>query len=863
MSKNRILLYTFFASFAVQIGLNAQEAASQEAASQEAASQKAGSKVMWSHGSFPDSPSSQLLAQEASTVEAAEKQPAVTTSPAAAPNHPTAQLPAQPAEGPVINFNNVSITEFLRFVSRLTGKNFIFDPDELQFPVTIVSESSASLEDVMAALLQNLRIHNFYLIEEGGNFIIHKNTDIRAPASLLYKAHQKGAPEIATQVFHVQNVNPERMAAIIKAMTSADAIVQVVEETNRIVVTDFLANLLKIADITKQLDAPSSELEIGQYVALNNAPNGLIAIAERLLTPLALDKTLVMVPYTPSNSIFIVSTPFFVEKTLALLQALDLGQVPTGSLNINELKFDRALAEKMRQAQATAAQQRRGQPVFLTPDELEALTERERIALLHAKGLTPQQIAKMTPQEMLRYLREHGVTPQELEQILGPERAGQIFSPGRIEQIFGREQLLGPPGEIARQRRTLFENELPLGQVESTQFLLHKLQYRKADSVTTALKAIADSLLKAQKETAGERAAPSDLIVTLNSVQPIEENNTLVFTGTRGSLQKVKELITQVDIPVRQVMIEGLVLDTTIDHSLNFGVEWGAKLQRKNFAGQGGLITANSTIAGPLQAIGFPPAIPTVPPTVVPAIPLNEGFSVNSIGRKIKFHGTGFIAGAAVIQAIKIDDDTKIILNPKIVTEHNVPAEIFVGQQIPIKGQSIVNSTNANPTNTVATNFNTQNVGVRLKVTPLITSSDMVTLIIDQDISSANQVQVNNQGQNNAPPATINEIHATTRVHVPSGYFLMMSGLLQTTTHDVVNKVPILGSIPIIGFFFSNKTLEMQKRNVILYLRPTIIDTPLDIERITKREQQLYKEDNETVKGYRDDLQDLKQILNF
>ena len=112
---------------------------------------------------------------------------------------------SQTAPGPVINFNNVNITEFLRFVSRLTGKNFIYDPQQLQFPVTIISETPASLEDVMAALMQNLRVHAFYMIEEGNSFIIHSAQDFKAPGGLLH-TDQYGheAPDIATAVYQIQ-----------------------------------------------------------------------------------------------------------------------------------------------------------------------------------------------------------------------------------------------------------------------------------------------------------------------------------------------------------------------------------------------------------------------------------------------------------------------------------------------------------------------------------------------------------------------------------------------------------------------------------------------------------------------------------
>lgn len=757
----------------------------------------------------------------------------------AGPSQQQGQGKGNAAVGPVINFNNVNITELLRFVSRLTGKNFIFDPQQLQFPVTIISETPATLEDVMAALLQNLRIHSFYLIEEGNSFIIHQSQDFRAPASLL-RVDENGnqAPELATAVFQIGNIAPGRVASIIRTMTSKDAIVEVIDETMRVVVTDILANINKISDIIKKLDAPNSGLEIGQYVALNNSPSALINVALRILTPLAADKPLVLVPYQASNSVFIVSTPFLVEKTLSVLQSLDLNQSTFGLLNVDQMKFDASTAKKLQAEQFAENQRERERPIPPTREEVEAFTDRERNALLLGKGFTAEQITRLSPEQVISILREKGISQLEREKFLG-------------------------------QKRGVFATELPLGEAEATQFFIHKLQYRKAEDVTKALQAIATSLgggsLGATSKTV---IPPSDLVVTLNSVQPILENNALVFTGTKATLQRAKELINQIDVPVRQCFIETLILDTTLQNSLNFGVEWAGKYQMKNYAYSAGLLngagsSGASAIGQALQGVQLPNPVPTVPATTLQPVNLSEGLTGTAIGRKIRHNGTAFRAFAAFVNFLSTDNNTEVMVNPKIVTEHNVAAEIFAGAQVPIKGQSIVNSTANNTTNTVSTNYETQKVGIDLKVTPLISSGDMVTLIIDQSLSNTDSAQVASQGQNNAPPATINQTRVTTRVHVPSDYFLMMSGVLQTQKNEKISSVPLLGEIPIIGYFFNNKFLQNNKRTIIMYLRPKIIDTPIDIEQITRNEQKIYEELTERDTGWRKSLNEFKELLNF
>jgi type III secretion protein C len=416
-------------------------------------------------------------------------------------------------------------------------------------------------------------------------------------------------------------------------------------------------------------------------------------------------------------------------------------------------------------------------------------------------------------------------------------------------------------------RRRLSEEKLPLGTVEATQFLIYRLQYRKSMDMVTALKAIASSLTGEMPGTnplqpqipINPELSQSDLIITLNSMQAIEDNNSIVFTGTPASLEKIKGLLRQLDIPVRQVFIEALFLDTTLTNSLQFDVEWAAKIQRSNLGAQVGFLAPTL----PAFQTSFN-AVQQTSPAQVPPPSAPGGLSAGELSRKIKFRGKGFRSTGALIQALQTDDENHIIFNPKIVTEHNVPAEIFAGQQTPIKGQSIANSTSSSTSSIVATNYNTVETGVSLKVTPLISSGETVTLIIEQKVSSANNNQVQAQANVNAPPATITETRTVTRVHMPSDHFLVLSGLIGESAEEVSSRIPCLGSLPIVGNLFGQKVNSTGKRNLMIFIRPIIIDTPQDIDEITRRQELNLKEKSRVdEQGWAKEIDDLKAILNI
>ncbi|MDB6080962.1 MAG: gspD, partial [Chlamydiia bacterium] len=399
------------------------------------------------------------------------------------------------AEGPIINFNNITIVEFLRFVSKLTGKNFIFDPTELQFSVTIISDSSATADDVMAILLQNLQIHDFELLQQGTSLLIHKNKDIKSPTRLF--KDEKGQmlePQLATQVFLIEYVDPARVATIVKNMLSQDAVCELIPENKRLIVTDVVKNIKKIAELLTSLDSPNSGLDIGQYVGRNGSPTALSTLTSQLMEPAITGKTFILIPHSPSNSVFVIASPFLVEKALAIMQKIDLGENVSGMFAFDTLQFDEKLAQKM-QEEAELKEDLKNGNTF-TDDEIDKLTDEQIRSILKNKGYTDEEISKMSKEQIRKILRETGLG------TLGHALRGEI------------------------KKKKIFESNLPIGQLESTKFYIHKLQYRKSEDVVRALRAIATSLQSSNNKS----AAQSDLVITLQTLQTLDESNSIVLT---------------------------------------------------------------------------------------------------------------------------------------------------------------------------------------------------------------------------------------------------------------------------------------------------------------------------------------------
>jgi type III secretion protein C len=439
---------------------------------------------------------------------------------------------------------------------------------------------------------------------------------------------------------------------------------------------------------------------------------------------------------------------------------------------------------------------------------------------------------------------------------------GGIGAEGRTSAIFDESRNFLPGGIGAASR---WARDLPVGHIERTLFFIYKLRYRRGDNIEIALRKIANSL-----QLMG--TANVDLISAINSSQWIESSNALVFTGTAIALEKVRELILEIDIPLRQVFIEMLILDTTIQDSLTYSVDWINRFGGGTTTGEEGFLeaapgtgvaSADNFLAG-VQSI-LPDSVCPSPTTLACPLPVatgllnSGGFAAGVIGTHLTHNGTRFSSIGALVRAIHTDSKADILLNPKIITEDNNPAEIFVGGTDRYKTQSITNDLGTLVTN----NFQFIDVGTTLRVTPLIGNNGIITLEIIQETTheaaTANAPgTANNQDVNLVPVLT--KTRTVTKVHVPNGFFVVLSGMLQDNETRSYARIPCLGGIPILGAFGKTQSTNDLKRNLMLFIRPLIIDTDDDYEDITRRQQDVYREKNKFRRSWN---YEIDEALNF
>jgi general secretion pathway protein D len=174
---------------------------------------------------------------------------------------------------------------------------------------------------------------------------------------------------------------------------------------------------------------------------------------------------------------------------------------------------------------------------------------------------------------------------------------------------------------------------------------------------------------------------------------------------------------------------------------------------------------------------------------------------------------TGIVTGdwAAIIQAVSSDTNSNILATPSITTLDNEEAYFIVGQEVPIITGSATGTNNNNPFQTVER----QEVGIKLRVTPQVNEGNAVQLVIEQEVSSVSGTT--------GVDISINKREIKTTVMADSGDTVVLGGLIDEDVQESVQKVPLLGDIPIIGHLFKSTSNSTRKRNLMVFLRATIV----------------------------------------
>lgn len=351
---------------------------------------------------------------------------------------------------------------------------------------------------------------------------------------------------------------------------------------------------------------------------------------------------------------------------------------------------------------------------------------------------------------------------------------------GLDKRKVGNVLLVAPADEIAARERQELESQKQIAELAPLRRELIQVNYAKASDMAKLFQSV----------TSGEGRADERGSITVD-----DRTNSIIAYQTQDRLDELRRIVAQLDIPVRQVMVEARIVEANVDFDKALGVEWrGVSLGDNNFiVGGSNSLVKNSD---PLE------------------IDAGTFVDLGATGRNVGLN-LGFITNNTLLDlelsAMEKTGNGEVISQPKVVTSDKETAKILKGSEIPYQEASSSGAT--------STSF--KQAALSLEVTPQITPDNRI--IMEVKVTKDAPDFSNAAASNGVPAITKNEVNA--KVLVADGETIVIGGVFTNTQSKSVDKVPFLGDIPYLGALFRRDLVKDSKSELLIFLTPRIMNT--------------------------------------
>jgi type IV pilus assembly protein PilQ len=368
--------------------------------------------------------------------------------------------------------------------------------------------------------------------------------------------------------------------------------------------------------------------------------------------------------------------------------------------------------------------------------------------------------------------------------------------------------MVAPAAEIAAREKQELDAQRQLVELEELYMEIIEVKFAKADELA--------KLLSSKGSAGGQRSTSSQddrgFLSSRGNITVDERTNSLLIRDTADNLSAIRDVLEQLDRPVRQVLIESRIVIANNDFNEELGVRFGISSE----SGSNGSLINNAAVSGTLNDISNDNSnLSTSGNIGAPAISSivgNQGLNVNlpvsspsgSIGLALAKLPLGTILQLE-LSAMQAEGQGEIISSPRVITSNQQQATIEQGTEIPYQEAS----------SSGATSVSFKEAVLKLDVTPQITPDDRI--VMDLEVS---QDQVGSVF-NGVP--SIDTRSVQTQVLVDNGETVVLGGIYEQSTSDNVERVPFFGDLPYVGFLFRNTAKSDQKRELLVFVTPKIV----------------------------------------
>ncbi|MCM2320120.1 MAG: type IV pilus secretin PilQ [Pseudomonas sp.] len=349
---------------------------------------------------------------------------------------------------------------------------------------------------------------------------------------------------------------------------------------------------------------------------------------------------------------------------------------------------------------------------------------------------------------------------------------------GLDKRKIGNVLLVAPADEIAARERQELEAQKQIAEIAPLRRELIQVNYANASDIAKLFQSV----------TSGEEQGKERGSVTVD-----DRTNSIIAYQTQEKLDELRRIVTQLDVPVRQVMIEARIVEANVGYNKSLGVRWGGT---QTFANDRGLIYGNDDQGD--EEGGDGPNMPFV--------------DLGVAGRTSGI-GIGYVTDNLLLDleltAMESTGNGEVVSQPKVVTSDKETAKILTGTEIPYQEASSSGAT--------STSF--KSAALSLEVTPQITPDNRVIMEVKVNKDAPDYSNL----RNGVPPISTNEVNA--KVLASDGETIVIGGVYSNSQNKNVEKVPFLGDLPFLGRLFRRDTVSDNKSELLVFLTPRIMDT--------------------------------------
>ncbi len=704
-----------------------------------------------------------------------------------------------------MNFQNVDIPVLAKFISEITGRNFIID-ESVRGKVTIISPSKVTPEQAYSIFQSVLQVKGFTTVQQGKIIKIEPARNVRSIAPFAHSQEPAAASgdEYVTRMVRLKNIDAASIIGVIQPMISHDGLVAAFPGDNTVIVTDDAYNVDRLTQIINQLDVR------GEQASIVVIPLKLAFAGE--LAP-EIDQLMAAKMGGSSASSPQMIRPQMGVATSATGPSLGYKVIPDERTNCLIVM-------------APPLQMREIQDIVFKLDVVPPLAT----SRIHVYRLKNAQALEMV--QVLNNLLNGGSGPTTLSPTTGKGSLGRSsfndaasgMGSGGFGGIGG-----GGGGYGGMASSASFGGSSGGGGFGGSSggggFGGGGGGLRSRGSMSGA------------GSTGGSSSASSagkniDFSYPVN-ITADPATNAMVISASPQDWQTLKQIIDDLDTPRVQIFVQAVIVEVSAERQRELGVNfYSTGIGGGQAFGLGGFNTGQlqTALGDPLGLtdLGLGLASNTlckIPAAVAAAASGGTGGGTTATTMKVP-------CDVALMTALETDTHANVLSAPTLLTADNEEAMIVVGQNLPFVGSA---SANAGLPGQIFNSVDRQNVGITLDIVPQVSEGDYVKLDLYEEVSN---VVNGTQNATLGPTTTIRS--ASTTVLIQNHRTAVIGGLL--SSQDQINNqgVPFISSIPVLGNLFSDKSSDKQKDNLIVFLTPHIVRNKSELRELALDERQRF-----------------------